>query len=268
MELALSDGFTFSNGYAEVNGLKMYYEIYGEGKPLVLIHGGGSTIQTNFEKIIPLLAKNRKVIAVELQAHGRTSNRNSDSSFEQDADDVAALVGSLNIGKADFFGFSNGGTTTLQIAIRHPDIVDKIILGSALAKHSGVPEWFWGIMENAKLENMPELLKVGYLKVASDTSGLQVMHDRDAKRMVNFKDIPEEQIKSIEAPTLIIIGDKDIITPEHALELHRQIANSELAIIPGGHGEYIGEVTTLTPDFNERELIIPLIEKFLNKKKK
>lgn len=266
MATTTSDSLTFKNGYSEVNGLKMYYEIHGQGKPIVLIHGGGSTIKTNFEKIIPLLAKDRQVIAVELQAHGRTNDRNADLTFEQDADDIATLLKNLKIDKADFFGFSNGGTTTLQIAIRHPELVDKIILGSALAKRNGVPDWFWGFMENAKLENMPELLKVGYKKVAADANGLQVMHDRDAKRMVNFKDIPDEKIKSINAPTLIIIGDKDVITPEHAIELHRQITNSELAIIPGGHGEYIGEVTTITPDFKESDLVVPMIEKFLYKK--
>jgi pimeloyl-ACP methyl ester carboxylesterase len=258
-------GLTFKNGYSEVNGLKIYYEVYGQGKPLVLIHGGGSTIQTSFEKIILLLSKNRKVIAVELQAHGRTNDRNSGLTFEQDADDIAALLKKLNIYKTDFFGFSNGGTTALQIAIRHPEIVDKMILGSALAKRNGVPDWFWGFISQAKLENMPEQLKVGYKKVAADTNGLQIMHDKDAKRMVNFKDIPDEQIKSIKAPTLIIIADKDIITPEHAIELHRQIANSELAIIPGIHGQYIGEITTITPDFKESDLVVPMIERFLDK---
>lgn len=256
---------TFQSGYSDVNGLKMYYEIYGQGKPLVLIHGGGSTIQSNFEKAIPLFAKNRKVIGIELQAHGRTSDRNADLTFEQDADDVAALLKNLNIDKADFFGFSNGGTTTLQIAIRHPEIVDKIILGSALAKRNGVPAWFWNFMSKAQLENMPEQLKEAYKKVAPDSNGLQIMHDKDAKRMINFKDISDEEIKSIKAPTLIIIGDKDVITAEHAIELHRQIPKSELAIIPGEHGEYIGEVTTLKPDFSESYLVVPMIEKFLNK---
>lgn len=256
----------FANGYSEVNGLKMYYEVYGQGKPLVLIHGGGSTIQTSFEKVIPLFAKNRKVIALELQAHGRTSDRNQDLSFEQDADDVAALLKNLHIGKADFFGFSNGGTTVLQIAIRHPEIVDKIVLGSALSKRNGVPDWFWGFMEQAALENMPEQLKTAYKETSSNPEGLQVMHDRDAKRMVHFKDIPNEKIKAIQAPALIIIGDKDIILPEHALEIHRQIANSQLAIIPGGHGEYIGEITTLDADFKESTLVVPLIEKFLDKR--
>jgi pimeloyl-ACP methyl ester carboxylesterase len=111
---------------------------------------------------------------------------------------------------------------------------------------------------------MPELLKLGYKKVPADTNRLQVMHDRDAKRMVNFKDISDDQIRSIKVPVLIIIGDKDVILPEHALELHRQVANSELAIIPGGHGEYIGEITTAKADFKENDLVIAMIEKFLN----
>lgn len=261
------DSLAFKNGYSEVNGLKMYYEIYGEGKPLVLIHGGGSTIQTTFGRVIPMLAKHRKLIAVELQAHGRTSDRDSEVSFEQDADDVAALLKNLNILKADIFGFSNGGTTALQIAIRHPELVDKLVAASALCKRNGVPSQFWGFMEQARLENMPEQLKEAYKKVASDTSGLQIMHDKDAKRMVDFKDIPDEKIKSIKAPTLIIIGDKDVITPEHAIEMHRLIDNSELAIIPGGHGEYIGEVTTLKPDYKESDFIaVQIIESFLDKK--
>ena len=117
-------------------------------------------------------------------------------------------------------------------------------------------------MKEAKIENMPEKLREAYLKV--DPDGLQNMHEKDAKRMVNFKDIPDEKIKSISAPTLIIIGDKDVITPEHALELHHQIPGSELAIIPGGHGEYIGEITTINAGFKESQLVVPLIEKFLD----
>ncbi|MFI5192440.1 MAG: alpha/beta fold hydrolase [Chitinophagales bacterium] len=262
-----NDTLISKNGYSEVNGIKMYYEIYGQGKPLVLIHGGGSTIQTTFGRVIPMLAKHRRLIAVELQAHGRTSDREKDLSFEQDADDIATLLKNLNIDKADFFGFSNGGTTAVQIAIRHPEIVDKIVLGSALCKRNGVPAQFWDFMKQARLANMPEQLKEAYIQVAPNPNGLQIMHDKDAKRMVNFRDIPDEQIESIKAPTLIIIGDQDIIKPEHAIEMHRQIANSELAIIPGVHGEYIGEITTLKSDSQEAAFVIPMIESFLDKSK-
>ncbi|MNK03762.1 Non-heme chloroperoxidase [compost metagenome] len=254
-----------SKGYSEVNGIKMYYEIYGQGEPLVLLHGGGSTIQTTFGRVIPMLAKHRKLIAVELQAHGRTSDRTADASFEQDADDVATLLQHLNIEKADFFGFSNGGTTCVQIATRHPQIVNKIILGSALCKRSGMPAQFWDFMKQAKLSNMPAELKEAYLQVSPNPAGLQVMHDKDAKRMVNFKDIPDEQIKTIKAPTFIIIADQDVIQPEHAIEMHRQIANSELAIIPGIHGEYIEEITTLKSNSKEAGFVIPMLESFLDK---
>lgn len=265
MTTETSGNIGFKSGYSEVNGLKMYYEIYGEGKPLVLIHGGGSTIETNFGRIIPLLAAKRQVIAMELQAHGRTNDRDSELTFEQDADDVATLLKNLHISKADILGFSNGGTTALQLAIRHPSLVNKLIAASALCKRSGVPSQFWGFMEQARLENMPEPLKEGYKKVAPDPAGLQVMHDKDARRMVNFKDIPDEKIKSITVPTLIVIADKDVITPEHAMEMNRLITTSSLAIIPGGHGEYIGEVTTLKPETKDSDFIIPLIENFLDR---
>lgn len=261
----MNDTLISKNGYSDVNGIKMYYEVYGEGKPLVLLHGGGSTIQTTFGRVIPVLAGHRKLIAVELQAHGRTSDREKELTFEQDADDIATLLKNLNIDKADFFGFSNGGTTVIQIAIRHPEIIDKIILGSALCKRNGVPAQFWDFMQHAQLVNMPEQLKEAYKEVAPDANGLQIMHDKDAKRMVNFRDIPDEQIESIKAPTLIIIGDKDVITPEHAMEMHRLITNSELVIIPGGHGEYIGEITTLKPDYKNSDAIVSIINQFLDK---
>ncbi len=264
IKATLHDTLISQNGYSEVNGIKMYYEIYGQGKPLVLIHGGGSTIQTTFGRVIPMLAKHRRLIAIELQAHGRTSDREKDLSFEQDADDVAALLKNLNIDKADFFGFSNGGTTAVQIAIRHPEIVDKIILASALCKRNGVPQQFWDFMKQATLATMPEQLKEAYIKVAPNPNNLQVMCDKDVKRMVNYRDIPDEQIESIKAPTLIIIGDRDVIKPEHAIEMHRQIANSELAIIPGVHGEYIEEITTLKFDSKEADFVIPMIEGFLD----
>ena len=253
-----------AGGYALVNGLNMYYEIHGEGVPLVLIHGGGSTIETSFGKILPWLAKHYKVIAVELQAHGHTNDRDSGVSFEQDADDVAALLAALNIARADLFCFSNGGTTALQVAIRHPQLVSKLVLGSALTKRNGVPPQFWEFMQQASLDNMPPLLKEAYKEVAPGSNGLQLMHDRDAKRMQHFKDIPDEKIKAVTAPALIIIGDKDVITPEHALEMHRLLANSQLAVIPGGHGEYMGEITTWKPGAGEVNFTTAMIERFLD----
>jgi len=264
MTLPLRAQSPSESGFAPVNGIKMFYQVYGKGKPLVLIHGGGSSIETTFGRVIPILAKHRKVIAVELQAHGRTSDRDSDLSFEQDADDVVGLLHYLKIDKVDFFGFSNGGTTTLQIAIRHPEAVNKIVLGSALSKRSGVPTQFWDFMKQATLDNMPQELKSAYLKTEPDSAKLRIMHSRDVKRMMDFKDIPDQQIQSIKAPALIINGDKDVITPEHALAMHRMLSNSELAIIPGVHGEYIEEITTLKSNSHQANFVIQMIEYFLD----
>ena len=176
------------SGYAPVNGLKMYYEIHGTGAPLVLIHGGGSTIQTSFSKILPLLARDHKVIAVELQAHGHTNDRNGPESFEQDADDVAALLEYLKISKAHFLGFSNGGNTVMQIAMRHPAIADKLVIVSSFYKRDGMLPGFFEGMQAATLENMPRLLKTYYLQINNDQKALQTMFNKDKERMLHFKD--------------------------------------------------------------------------------
>lgn len=264
----MTDTIPFKYGYSDVNGIKMYYEIYGQGKPLVLIHGGGSTIQTSFGRVIPQLAKHRQIIGVELQIHGRTSDREADLSFEQDADDIAALLNNLQIKNADFFGFSNGANTAMQMAIRYPLLTGKIIAGSPLCKRSGAFPQFWDFMNHATIDQMPQQYKDEYKKVAPDPNQLQTMHDRCVKRMVTFKDWSDEQIKSITVPTLLIFADKDVATPEHAVELYRLIPNCQLAILPGGHGEYIGEITTLTDSTKTEEFAVPMIEKFLNSETK
>lgn len=255
---------TGANGkYADVNGIKMYYEIHGKGQPLVLIHGGGSTIYTTFGKILPELAKNNQVIAVELQAHGHTSDRNAPSSFEQDADDVAALLRQLNIAKASFFGFSNGGSTAMQIGIRHPEMVSKLIVASSLYRRDGIPAAFWDGMNHATIDNMPQQLRDAYLKINNnDSAGLMTMFKRDAIRMQNFKDWNEADIKSIKAPTLVVAGAQDVMTPEHTVALYRLFPNGRLAIFPGGHGDYLGEITT-NADAAEIGYALTLFEGFL-----
>jgi len=251
--------------YAEVNGLKMYYEVHGSGRPLVLIHGGGSTIESTYGRVLPEFAKAHRVIAVELQAHGHTPDIDRPLSFEQDADDVAALLKQLKIDKADIMGFSNGGTTTLQIAIRHPEIVNKLVLFSATYKRSGTQAGLFEGFQNASLEKMlPQPLKDAYLKTNPDPKGLQRMFDRDVARMLAFKDIDNAQIKSIQAPALVINGDADIALPEHALELTRALPHAKLAIFPGGHGEYIGEVCSRNKNSKIPLLVTAMIEEFLN----
>lgn len=251
--------------YANINGLKLYYELHGSGTPLVLLHGGGSTIQSTYGRILPALAKKHQVIAIELQAHGHTADIDRPLSFEQDADDVAALLGQLHITKAAIMGFSNGGTTALQVAIRHPEVVSKLVLIAAIYKRDGMPPAFFEGMNHASLDQMPAPLKTAYLAANPDPKGLQAMFDRDVARMVGFKDIPDTLIKGIQAPSLVINGDVEPILAEHAVLLFRTLPHARLAIFPGQHGEYIGEICAMDKNSVIPELTTALILEFLQK---
>lgn len=258
---------TSTNGdYADINGIRMYYELYGPsaGIPLVLLHGGGSTIQTTFGRIIPFLSSRRSLIAVELQAHGRTSDREGPISFEQDADDVAALLQYLNISKADFFGFSNGANTALQMAIRHPQLCNKIIAGSPLLKRDGAFSQFWEFINNGTFEQMPQAYKDAFLAVTPDTEKLMNLYEKCGERIRNLKDMPDEQLSAIACPVLLINGDRDVATADHIVAMSKIIPDCRIAIIPGGHGEYIGEATTLQTGDQKDVFIVSLLEKFLS----
>jgi pimeloyl-ACP methyl ester carboxylesterase len=253
------------SGYVSVNGLRMYYERHGAGgTPLVLIHGGGSTIGTNFGRVLPLLARSRRVIAVEVQAHGHTRDIDRPFTFEQDADDVAALLDSLHVPKADILGFSNGGTTALQIGIRHPAKVNRLVIASSNYKREGMQAGFWDFMEKGTYADMPKPYETAYLKINPSQEGVHAMHDRDAKRMLAFKDIPDASIKGIQAPTLVVVGDQDVIRSEHALELSRTLPHARLCILPGTHGSYLGEI--MTPHVSDRTVGIfaDLVSGFLD----
>jgi len=241
----------------------MYYEIHGNGRPLVLIHGGGSTIMSTFGRILPALAARHRVIAVELQAHGRTPDINRPLRFEQDADDVAALLKELHIEKTDFIGFSNGGTTSLQIAIRHPELVNKLVLASTTFKRDGMQQGFWEGMQHESFDSMPQPLKEAYLQVNPHPEGLRAMFNRDVARMVSFKDISDTDIRSIQAPALVINADAEVVRAEHALALSQTLPNARLAILPGGHGDYIGEICAPDKYSNIPDLVTAMIEDFL-----
>ena len=226
------------SGYAPVNGLRMYYEVYGsaDGKtpPLVLLHGGGSTIGTSFGKVLPALAATRQVVAFEQQGHGHTADiADRPFTFEQSADDAAALLRHLGIGKADFFGYSNGGHIALEVAIRHPDLVRKLVVESAMFDRDGSDPGFWKSFENAKPDDMPRELREAYLAVAPHPEQLPTFFAKSVRRMMNFKGWTPEDLRSIHAPTLVLAGDRDIVLPEHAVRMFRLLPNAQLAVLPG-----------------------------------
>jgi pimeloyl-ACP methyl ester carboxylesterase len=227
--------------YAQVNGLRMYYEDHGQGPPLVLIHGGGSTVQTSFGAILPRLARSHRVIAVEEQAHGHTEDLDRPLSFEQMADDTAALLEQLQVPAAHVLGFSNGGMTALQLAVRHPALVRRLVICSGFYARAGfIPALRDAFEQPPNADHMPKALRDAYLAAAPHPD-LQRFVAKGVAMMKSFTDLSDDRLRAIQAPTLVMLGDQDVILPEHAVKLSKLVKNGQLAIFPGAqHGAYLG----------------------------
>jgi pimeloyl-ACP methyl ester carboxylesterase len=230
--------------YAEVNGLNIYYEIHGSGQPLVLLHGAYMTIDLMGE-IVPALAESRQLIAVELQGHGHTADIDRPLSYELMADDIAALIEHLAFEKADLFGYSMGGGVALQVAIRHPEVVRKLVVASASYTSEG--------MHHELLEMIPTLtpeafagspIEEAYLRSAPNPDDFPTLVAKLKRLDMEPFAWPAEDIGGIAAPTLLIVGDSDAIRLEHAVELFRLLGGgvmgdlaglpkSQLAVLPG-----------------------------------
>jgi pimeloyl-ACP methyl ester carboxylesterase len=230
--------------YAEVNGLNMYYEIHGSGQPLVLLHGAYMTIDLMGE-VVSALSESRQVIAVELQGHGHTADIDRPLSYELMADDIAALIEHLALEKADLFGYSMGGGVALQVAIRHPEVVRKLVVASASYTSEG--------MHPGLLEMIPALtpeafagspIEEAYLRSAPNPDDFPTLVAKMKRLDMEPFAWPAEEIGGIAAPTLLIVGDSDAIRLEHALEMFRLLGGgvmgdlaglpkSQLAVLPG-----------------------------------
>src|ERR687885_915457 len=239
----MNDASTRGN-YAEVNGLNMYYEIHGTGQPLVLLHDAYMTIDLMGE-VVPALAESRQVIAAELQGHGRTADIDRPLSYEQMADDIVALLRHLVIEKADVFGYSMGGGVAFQVAIRHPEVVRKLVVASASYTSDG--------MHPELLEMIPTItpeafagspIEEAYLRTAPNPDDFPTLVAKLKRLDTTPFAWPPEDIRGIAAPTLLIIGDADAIRLEHAVELFRLLGGgvmgdlvglpkSQLAVLPG-----------------------------------
>lgn len=256
-----------SGDYAPVNGLNMYYEIHGEGKPLVLVHGAFSAIGSSFGKLLPELAKSRQVIGVELQAHGHTADIDRPLTTENFADDIAALLRYLEIGRADVLGYSMGGFVALNVAIRHPELVRKLVIMSAGYKLSGIHP---GLMEGMG-EMQPEMMYGSpwheeYMRIAPRPEDFNTLFVKKTEMDKANQDVPDETIRALKMPVLYLIGDSDLIRPEHAVEFFRLVGGgvfgdmmpmpkSQLAILPGT--SHVGMT-------DRAELLVPMITAFLD----
>jgi pimeloyl-ACP methyl ester carboxylesterase len=233
------------SGYADVHGLKMYYEMLGMGQPLVLLHGSLSTIETSFGKLLPFLARSRQVIAIEQQGHGHTADSDRPLSFEQMADDTAALLHQLGVKQADFFGYSMGAGIALQVAIRHPQVVRKQVLASVTYNSSGLYPELLAAFEHSKPEDLDgSPFQQAYQRVAPVPQAWPQLVAKVNQMDRQVQDWPSEVIGAIKKPTLLIIGDADIVRPEHTVTLFRLLSGgvvgdlvglpeSQLAVLPG-----------------------------------
>lgn len=255
-------------GYASVNGLQMYYEIHGTGQPLVLLHGAFSAIGTSFGQILPGLAQNRQVIAFELQAHGRTADIDRPLSLENLADDVAAALKQLGFERADIGGYSTGAAVALHVAIRHPEVVRKLVLISVSYTLAGIHP---GLMDGMG-EMKPEMMHGSpwheeYLRLAPRPEDFAKLFAKKTEMDKGIQDIPAETIRALTMPTLLVIGDSDLIRPEHAVEMFRLrgggvfgdspagLPASQLAILPG---------TSHVTAVYRPELLVPILNSFLD----
>ena len=231
--------------YAEVHGLKMYYEIHGEGFPLVLLHGGLSAIGTSFGKVLPGLARGRQVIAIEQQAHGHTADIDRPLTYQRMANDTIALLSHIGIERADFFGYSIGAGIALEIAIEHPKVVRKLVVATPISSANGFhPEVLAG-METLQPEHLAgSPFQEEYARTAPNPQDWPRLIAKVKQLNQEFVDWSPEAIASIKAPALLIAGDSDIVRPEHVVELFRLLGggvsgdnvglpNVQLAVLPG-----------------------------------
>lgn len=254
--------------YAQVNGLNMYYEVHGEPNglpPLVLLHGGLSTIDSTFGKILPDLAKTRQVIAIEQQGHGRTADIDRPLRYETMADDTVAVLNTLGIRKADFFGFSDGATIGLDIGVRYPELSRKLVLTSVGYDPRGAQPGLHEALAQLQpqvFEGTPFLAEYNRLSPRPEDFPKVVERVKDLD--AHTPTYSPEQIRSIRSPVLIIAADNDIIRPEHTIEMYRLLGGgvegtkgmpaARLAVLPG---------TSHLTVFDRTPLLLPIVLDFL-----
>jgi pimeloyl-ACP methyl ester carboxylesterase len=258
-----------TTGYAPVNGLKMYYEIHGSGEPLVLLHGSFMTISNNWTGWIGELSKTRTVIAVEMQGHGRTADINRDFSYESLADDIAAMLDYLKIKQADLLGYSMGGGVAMQVAIRQPEKVRKVVSISAFFRRDGLVK--------EVLDAFPKLtadafkgspIETEYKKLSPTPNEFPTFVKRVIAMELKPYDFGASKLEATRAPFFFIHGDADGVRLDHIAEMFRlkgdeihgdlrPRSESRLAVLPNAT-----HVTLM----EKGNVIIPMVNDFLDAK--
>ena len=261
---ALADGAPVGKR-VPVNGMQMYYEVSGQGEPLVVLHGAYMNIPS-MGAIVPKLAETHTVYALELQGHGRTTDLARPITYPNLADDVAAFMDAVGLAKADVFGYSMGAQAGLQLAIRHPAKVNKLVAASVAYDLRGWQPEFQAVIPQMTVEMILEMpFHAEYRKLAPNPDGFRGL----AEKLIALEHEPmawEADVKALKTPVLVIAGDADVATLEHTVALFRLLGGggmgdmgkplsaSRLAILPA---------TSHTAVINQTELLHALIEPFL-----
>jgi pimeloyl-ACP methyl ester carboxylesterase len=256
--------------YADVNGIRLYYEIYGSGRPLIMLHGGFGSIEM-LSALSPALARNHPVIGVDLYGHGRTALTERPINFLQMADDIAGLIQHLGLEKVDLLGYSLGGAVALQAAIRHPELIHKLVLISTPFKRGGWhPEMQQGMSSLAPEFFMGTPMHDAYRQIAPRPDDFARLVGEMSKGMSQDYDWSKD-VAAMKVPTLIIAGDADGLPPSHAAEFFAllggglkdagwdgaHMVSSQLAILPRAtHYDIINRV----------DLLLPVLAPFLDEK--
>ncbi len=258
---------TFTHGFADNNGLRMYYEVHGEAvpgqPPLLLVPGGGSTIGTNFSELIPLLAATRQVIAVEEEGHGHTQPTSRPLTAENSAGDILAVLDQLKVGSIDVLGFSAGGHTALALALARPAVVRCLIAASTFASRDAVPDEFWDRIASATLDDEPATYQDEDRRLNPEPGHLERQFELDSRRILDFPGWSDKELGTIAARTLVVAGDRDIVTAAYAERLAGLIPGARLLIVPAGHGDYLGERDASRGDLRTMHATVPLLLRFL-----
>lgn len=255
-------------GYADANGLTMYYEVHGAGAPVVVLHGAYMT-SAMMMPLVDRLAESRKVIVVDLQGHGRTADIDRPISYEAMADDIDAFMASMGLQRADIVGYSMGGGVAYQLAIRHPGRVRRMAAAAAgFRKDALYPELLdmFETMTPDSFAGTP--WEKAYKDVAPNPDNFPILVEKLIALDTNIEDWPEEDIAGIAAPTLVLSGDADVVRPEHSVQIYRLLGGGpkkphfmeasvdELAILPG---------TTHLGVMERMDLVVPMVTAFFNK---
>jgi pimeloyl-ACP methyl ester carboxylesterase len=237
--------------YAHLPGIDVYFEEHGTGDPLVLLHGGMLTLDLSFGALIPRLAPHRRVIAIELQGHGRTADVDRGITLENQAGDVVGVLDHLGVERADVLGFSWGGYVALETALRHPGRVDRLVLAAVNTRADGYHAEIGDPAQWETSTRMPTAEEFGAMVAAYEHYGLSTFEGVNAKLQPIVgaeENWTPAQLAAVAAPTLIVIGDHDFVRVDHAVAMQEAIPDAALAVLPRTkHTEVVSRVGILVP---------------------